>query len=287
MTASDRNELKDATLPSEPWAMHAARWQKLGPPLRPCAEDLQRLQETWWRSLPASKPPRGIDLLSLGVTPEVALFPWAKEVRVHAVDASAEMIRTVWPGDGPQRKAVLGDWLRTPFADATFDLIVCDAGLVQLVGSESVAVLGNELLRLLKEEGRVVMRHFARPVPAETEGSICAAVEAGQVQGFHELKLQLLMMLEAQTPLHGVRLGDAWNCFERLFPDRGSLAGRLAWDGETIATIDAYRGREARYSFLSLAELAEAFPAFRLVPGPAGHYPLAECCPVFSLTPIR
>jgi hypothetical protein len=56
---------------------------------------------------------------------------------------------------------------------------------------------------------------------------------------------------------------------------------------ETIATIDAYRERDARYSFLSLEELAEAFTGFRLRPGPAGHYPFAECCPVFSLTPVE
>jgi SAM-dependent methyltransferase len=286
MTTSDRDGSSAAAVPSEPWAMHAARWKRLGPPLRPRAEDLQRLHETWRRSLPAS-PPRSIDLLSLGVTPEIALFPWTEAVRVQAIDASEEMIRTVWPGDTSQRQAVLGNWLQTPFADASFDLIVCDAGLVQLVGRESVTRLGGELLRLLKENGRVVMRHFSRPVPAETERSIHAAVEAGQMPGFHELKLRLLMALEARTPQRGVRLGDTWNCFAQLFPDRASLARELACDVETIATIDTYRDRDARYSFLSLEELAEAFAGFHLALGPAGHYPFAECCPVFSLTPIR
>jgi hypothetical protein len=112
-------------------------------------------------------------------------------------------------------------------------------------------------------------------------------VEAGEVHGFHELKLRLLMALEAQTPQHGVRLGDAWDRFAEWFPDRASLARQLACDIETIATIDAYRARDARYSFLSLEELAQAFAGFQLAPGPAGHYPFAECCPVFSLTPIR
>jgi hypothetical protein len=83
-----------------------------------------------------------------------------------------------------------------------------------------------------------------------------------------------------------VRLADVWDCFQRLFPDREALARRLRCDPETVAMIDTYRQRDARYTFRSLAELARAFTAFRLIEGPAGHYPFAEYCPVFSLTPI-
>ena len=265
--------------------MHAARWARLGPPLRPCPEDLPRLRAAWLAALPGGIPGRCIEVLSLGVTPEVALFPWAEKVSLRAIDASEEMIRTVWPGDGPERKAVLGEWLRTPFAEGSFDLIVCDAGLTQLVGIEAVTLLGRELRRLLRTDGRVVMRHFARPARMESEQSLVDATEAGRVGNFHELKLRLLMVLESRTPQLGVRLGEAWGCFERLFPDREALAKRLGCNLPTVATIDAYRGREARYSFLSLGELAQAFDAFRLALGPAGHYPFAECCPVFSLTP--
>lgn len=265
--------------------MHAARWARLGPPLRPCPEDLPRLKEAWLAALPGGLPGGCIEVLSLGVTPEVALFPWAEKVSLRALDASEEMIRTVWPGDGPGRKAVLGNWLRTPFAEGSFDLIVCDAGLTQLVGIPSVTALGRELRRLLKTDGRVVMRHFARPARRESAQSLVAATEAGRVGNFHELKLRLLMALEARTPQLGGHLGEAWDCFDRLFPNREALAKRLGCDLPTVATIDAYRGREARYSFLSLGELAQAFDAFRLALGPAGHYPFAECCPVFSLTP--
>ena len=84
-----------------------------------------------------------------------------------------------------------------------------------------------------------------------------------------------------------MRLGDVWDCFERIFPDRESLARRLGCDVQTVATIDTYRGRDGRYIFRSLAEVARVFDAFRLALGPAGHYPFAEYCPVFSLTPIR
>jgi SAM-dependent methyltransferase len=247
---------------------------------------LQRLKETWVASLPAGIPGRRIDVLMLGVTPELALFPWAEQTSLRAVDSSKEMIQSVWPGDGPDRKAVLGDWQQMPFADASFDLIVCDAGLLLLVEIASLIAVGGELRRLLRRDGRIVMRHFARTDGLETEQSVVAATEAGEMHNFHGLKLRLLMALDAQTPGQGVRLGDAWDCFERLFPDRESLARRLRCDLETVATIDAYRGRDGRYIFRSLAEVARVLNAFQLTQGPVGHYPFAEYCPVFSLTPI-
>ena len=286
MTDLSRNAVQGNGGLIEPWAAFAARWAQLASPLRPCPEDLQRLKEAWVTSLLAGIPGRCIEVLILGVTPECALFPWAEQTSLQAIDSSEEMIRLVWPGDEPGRQAVLGNWQQMPFADASFDLIVCDAGLPQLVETASLSAVGAELRRLLRKDGRVVMRHFARTAGMDTEQSIVAATEAGVMRNFHGLKLRLLMALDAQTPGQGVRLGDAWDCFERIFPDRDSLAQRLGCDRQTVATIDSYRGRDGRYTFRSLAEVARVFAGFRLVQGPAGHYPFAEYCPVFSLTPI-
>ena len=243
------------------------------------------MHEAWMDCLPDGIPRRRVDILSLGVTPEIALFPWAADISLTAIDSSEEMIRTVWPGNGPDRKAVSGNWVRMPFADTSFDLALCDAGLAPLVGIERLTGLAGELRRLLRPDGRVVMRHFARPAQPESEETIVLAAEAGRVHNFHEVKLRLLMALESRTPGFGVRLGDVWDCFERIFPDRALLASRLGCDVQTVSTIDAYHGRDARYAFPSLVEVAQAFDAFRLALGPAGHYPIAGCCPVFSLTP--
>ncbi len=286
MANPNRDAVKDHGRLIEPWAAFATTWARLGSPLRPCPEDLERLKAAWVTSLPAGIPGRCIDVLMLGVTPELALFPWAEKTSLRAIDASEEMIRAVWPGDGPDRKAVLGDWQEMPFADASFDLILCDQGLPLLVEMASLAALAGELRRLVRRDGRVVMRHFARTAAPDTEQSIVAATEAGEMHNFHGLKLRLLMALDAQTSRQGVRLGDVWDCFQRIFPDRESLASRLGCGLETIATIDTYRGRDGRYIFRSLAEVAGVFDSFRMVEGPPGHYPFAEYCPVFSLTPI-
>jgi SAM-dependent methyltransferase len=286
MTNPNRDAVKDHRRPIGPWSAHATSWARVASPLRPCPEDLQRLKETWVTSLPAGIPGRCIEVLMLGVTPELALYPWAEKTSLRAIDSSEEMIRSVWPGDRPDRKAVLGQWERMPFADASFDLIVSDDGLAMLPEMASLTAVAGELRRLLRRDGRVVMRLFAPTDSLDTEASIVAATEAGEMHNFHGLKLRLLLALDSQTAGRGVRVGDVWDCFERLFPDRESLARRLGCDLQTVATIDTYRGRDGRYIFRSLAEVARVFEGFRMVQGPAGHYPFAEYCPVFSLTPI-
>ena len=268
----------------EPWAAHARHWNRLGPPLRPVAEDVQRLHSAWASSTDSSMfPSRKIKVLLLGVTPELASHQWAHEFQLSAVDANEAMIQRVWPGDTEQRRAYCGSWLNIPLADASFDLIVSDCGLTPLAEPGQVAVLGQELRRLLRRDGRVVMRHFARPANATSLAQLVQLVESGKLQNFHELKLRFLLALAANLP--AVPLHEAWVCFEQHFPDRAQLAEQLGCSLEIIATIDTYRGREGRYAFPTLAELAQQFRDFSLKAGPVATYPLAECCPVFSLTP--
>ena len=272
-------------LATEPWSLHASGWSQVGPPLRPSPEDLQRVQIAWADSLPGGIPARRLDILSLGVTPETALFPWAPDFDLTAIDRNREMIRAVWPGDEPNRRAVAGNWLRMPFAKASFDLILSDFAFGMLVGADQLLGLAVELRRVLRPDGRVVTRHFARPAQPESVDAIAQAAGAAQMRNFHELKLRLLMAIESKTPETGVRLSEVHDCFQRLFPDRALLASRLGCDLRTVSTIDVYRGLDARYAFHSLAEVARAFHDFHLAKGPAGQYPSAELCPVFSLAP--
>jgi len=246
---------------------------------------LRRFHRAWLDSLPHEIPQRRLDILSLGVTPEIADYPWASDLQLTAIDASEEMIQKVWPGDNATRKAVLGNWLALPFPEASFDLILNDAGLLLMAGAEKLRAAAEELRRVLRPDGRVVLRHFARVSPAESLDAIAEAAEHGKFSNFNELKLCLLMAIEAGKAGAGVRLAEAHECFQQLFPDRAQLASRLGCDPRTVATIDAYRGREARYTFHSLDEMAQAFDAFTLQVGPPGHYPAAERCPVLVFTP--
>jgi SAM-dependent methyltransferase len=202
------------------------------------------------------------------------------------LDRSEAMIRAVWPGDRPDRKALLGDWLHMPFAPASFDLALTDNGPTMLTSPGQLAALGHELRRVLRPEGRAVMRLFVRPDPPESPEAVAQAAEAGRIRNFHELKLRLLFASQGSRAGLGVGLAETWNRFNRLFPDRDALAESLGCAPEIVATIDAYRGRDVRYFFYSLAEVARAFVDFRMAAGPAASYPLGDCCPVFSLTPV-
>jgi SAM-dependent methyltransferase len=269
----------------EPWEVLADHWSWLGPPLRPVPQDMERLQRAWLASLPPGLPDRALDILLLGVTPEVAQFPWCSRWTLTALDASPAMFRAVWPGDAPHRRGVLGDWLQTGFADAAIDLVLTDAGLVALGSLERVAALSRELRRVLRPGGRVVVRHFIRPVPAELAAALPAAARAGEIRNFNELKLRLLMTMPAAPTTGRVSLPATLAAFNGLFPDRAALAAQLGCAPEIVATIDAYGTRDDGYVFASQAELVQCCQEFELALGPPGEYPLAGCCPVFCLTP--
>ena len=268
-----------------PWERLARQWSQLGPPLRPCQEDMQRLRAAWVASLPQGIPGRRVDILLLGVTPEIAGFPWAPDSVLTALDCSEAMIHAVWPGDGPDRRAVHGDWLRTAFADASFDLVLSDAGLVVLRGRAQLRALSCELRRILRPDGRAVIRHFTRPAQPQPPAVLAQAVAAGEIRNFNELKLRLLTALPGEGADRAVSLPTVLECFNRLFPDRGALAAQLGCSLDIIATIDTYRGTDASYIFPSPAEVAHHCKEFCLTNGPAGQYTLAECCPVLAFAP--
>lgn len=76
------------------WQTFAARWSRLGPPLRPGPEDVEHFR----RALGDTPG----ECLLLGVTPELS----GLSARLTALDNSADMIRALWPQD---RHVLLGD----------------------------------------------------------------------------------------------------------------------------------------------------------------------------------
>src|SRR6202012_5813470 len=81
------------------WEKIAHHWRLLGPPLRARVEDAQRLHDTLLAKLPHGARSRRLDVLLLGVTPELAEFPWSADFHLTALDASEPMLQAIWPGD--------------------------------------------------------------------------------------------------------------------------------------------------------------------------------------------
>jgi len=77
-----------------------------------------------------------------------------------------------------------------------------------------------------------------------------------------------------------VAVSDVHSTFNRLFPDRSRLAEKAGWAREAVDTIDAYEGKQVRYTFPTLEVLRHAaLPFFGLETVRRGQYELAERCP--------
>jgi SAM-dependent methyltransferase len=287
LLAASRRGLSFAPVSADPspspgsrWEKLARHWRLLGPPFRALEEDARRIHAAWLNGQP-QLPARRLDVLLLGVTPELAEHRWSADYSLTALDRSEPMLRSIWPGDGPHRRAVQGEWLQAPFPDASFDLVISDGGVVVMGSLEKAAALAHECHRLLRPGGRVAVRHFAREESQPDAEALPDAVARGEIRDFHALKMRLLLALPPAQETAGVNLPLAREAFCRLFPNRDALAHRLGCPRETIDTIDAYAGM-GDYLFATPEELARIFGGFEMRQGPPASYPLAACCPVFA-----
>src|SRR5207248_8807639 len=87
------------------WTEIARQWERVGPPLRPCAEDVAIYQSEVDRWSRAHGAPRA---LILGVTPELYRLRWPAGTDLAAADHTRSMIDAVWPG--PRSAVVCADW---------------------------------------------------------------------------------------------------------------------------------------------------------------------------------
>lgn len=253
------------------WPTHARGWGLVGPPLRPCPEDVGIVE----REVAALETPRA---LLLGVTPELATLAWPAGTRLLAVDRSVAMVETVFPRTGtpPGATAQVGEWTALPIPPASIDVAVGDGCLVNLAYPAGYRPFFDELHRVLVPGGRLILRLFAAPEPLEP---LAAVTSAGNL---HALKWRIAMAI--QRPDHNVRVADILAAFEELVPDRDALARATGWSRAVIDTIDVYRGSTLEYSFPTLAEVRAAI-AERFVER-ACHVPayeLGDRCPTLVL----
>jgi len=273
--------------PGNFWDKHAARWNALGAPLRPSPEDIETMQDAVARHHAAAARPATAAVL-LGVTPEIATMHWPRPATLRAFDRNSSMIESVWPGNPEiDAKAACAIWTDLPLDGAWCDVALGDASYTNLHFPGGYLDLNRELHRILKPDGLLVLRFFARPPQRETAESIVAELLQGRIQGFHAFKLRLAAAQQDDVRA-GVLLADVWETWNRLVPNPDDLALQLGWPKATVATIDNYRGISARYSFPSIEDIREVFsPHFEEVSLVQPSYELGERCPIFQFTPRK
>lgn len=259
------------------WDAHAARWQLIGAPLRPAAPDLHYLRASVARLAASAPSPRSA--LLLGVTPEIAELAWESPYQLLAVDKSEGMVKAVWPGDTPTRRAMVGDWLSLDLPEAPFDLVVGDGVFSLFDFPQGYARLARALSDVVKPGGLLSLRLFCRREPSESVADVLEALSAGTIGNFHVLKWRLAMALQGDAT-RGVRLDDIWGTFRERVGSVAELASRLGWPEPIVGTIEGYRGVRERYSFSTEREVADALAAgFELVETWRPSYELGERCP--------
>jgi SAM-dependent methyltransferase len=269
--------LADDSVRSKPddsahWNSFQRGFFSMRPPLRPDADVVAA-----FRSLTrdCAEP-----MLLLGVTPElVDLSP-----NLTAIDRTQAMLDFVWPGDTPQRRALVGNWLKLRLPSASFASVIGDGALTFPYPGLATKVL-REAANVLIPGGRFVCRLFSSPDEGETLEAVRGAVERGEVGNVHALKWRIAMAIGHERGGPNVPVSEIRDTFQRWFPDRAALEAQTGWPRDEIDTIDNYAGSIAIYGFATRRQFLDIVPAefanARFVD--VGSYELAERCPLLVL----
>ena len=261
------------------WARYHQHWQRLRPPLRPSAEVVAAFDE-----LTRGRSPCAL----LGVTPELA----GLTLDLTALDRDPNMIAAVWPGDRPERRALLADWLHFPAALNQLAVVIGDGSLNVLPDALAHQSLLRELQRVLEPNGRAVLRVFLRPSESARPSdrrTVDEVVEAARLsQSFHGFKWRLAMALCTERQSMSLPVRDLLAAFrDRVVGDRGSAEHWMldrGWDPADLTSIEVYADSAETYSFPTRAELEASVPGgLRLRWHNVTGYELAERCPLAVL----
>lgn len=282
---SDRAHAEVEPAPAVHWNDYVRRWSHIGPPLRPGAEDIRLFESLVADAVTATA--RSHLAVLLGVTAEIARMKWPAGSELIAIDQSPGMVAGIWPRDdvAVPAAAIVGDWRNVPLADRSASIAIGDGCYSMLVTARSYDRLSSELARVLKPDGRCVVRLFVRPEQPETIGAVVDDLRRGRIGNFHIFKWRLAMAVPAGEEFD-VRLGDIWSAWEDTGVDPVNLAADNDWPLTSVETIRAYRDNDTRYTFLPLAVMRQrTAPYFVELGHYVQGYELAERCPTILLAP--
>ncbi|MEJ0088316.1 MAG: hypothetical protein WDM80_00945 [Limisphaerales bacterium] len=262
------------------WDLLADQFQHQQSPLRPCAEDVRLFHQIirdWHREYSPSRT----NALLFGVTPEITNLSWPGNTFLRAIEKSQAMIDVIWPGNIPnQRQVVCGNWLDVKIEEHSLDLVVGDGFLTGLACPQQYDQIAGTISRWLKPDGLLIARLFVRTEKKETMDAIMADLEANRIIRFDILKWRLAMAIQ-ETAEQGVRVDDiyrAWCDIEKTMP---ALPEQAGWPRATVNTIKLYEGRDNRYAFPTIKELADAIsPYLEQVSVTIPTYHFGQCCPI-------
>jgi SAM-dependent methyltransferase len=265
------------------WREHARLWGRIGSPLRPAAEDLDRSGA--WIAARLAPSSQDMKALILGVTPELALIPWPAGTRVIGVDRSIDMVRNAWPAAEMRGHglAVNGDWRTLPLPDASMSLAIGDGSYSNLDSIADYDRLSRELRRVLRPGGHMILRLYVRPEQMESPDVVIDALLDGWTDNFNAFKLRLMMAM-SPDPDYSIRVADTFDLWSSRGFDYDDLSRQIGISRETIEAMDNYRGSATCYNFPPNTYVAGHFARhFDLIDTFMPTYTLGERCPTLLL----
>ncbi len=233
------------------WANTHKVWDGIGYPLRPDAHVRKAFAELG--ELDSSGP---LDVLILGVTPEIYSLGWPEKSSILGADINLGMIEQVWPG--PIQDAVLCDWLNLPFERSTFDRVYLDGGQMFFAQGPEHQKLVDSISRVLRVGGHAILRCFASPENVPEVGEIIAKLHSGEIRNVNYLKLIMGMAL-SDGPQKGVSVNTIHDLLVDNFGTIDALAKPMGLTREERKSISAYSNSHNRYYFQTSDLLIESF----------------------------
>ena len=236
------------------WAWLASQWKNRKPPARPSPQDIALLQRLVGDALAGRDAPRA---LLLGVTPEIATMRWPSGTQLLAIDASAAMIREVWPaGAVPHAELIRGEWAAMPIRDGVFDIIVGDASLGFQPYPDAFFGVVAEVRRVLRDDGFVATRVYTRPETREPLEAIFADLRAGRI-GSLEFLWWRLYTAQHGGRARGALAKDIWEAWAAYVPDPAGLIRSLGWPPEDLQAMESLRSSPHPMIFPTLREFRD------------------------------
>ena len=203
---------------------------------------------------------------------------------ITAVDRVEAVVRHRWPGNTPIRRAIVGDWLKLPFADGSFAACIGD-GSMNALDSRNAALLYGSIARVLLSGGKFVCRVYLTPDIGETISMVARAPWQSPIRSFVYFKFRLGMAIAAESAQPNVPVKSIYDVFAVNFPDRDRLAAATGWDRSEIDRIELYKSSSDVYYFPTgrqvLSNVPGDFSNAHFVP--VGTYELAERCPLLVM----
>ncbi len=264
------------------WSSNLAHWHNIKSPLRPSIIDTAIFADLAKNS--SLNNGCASTILMLGVTPEIASINWPSAATLIAVDNNLTMIKGLWqtnPRRIKQSAVINGDWLHLPLADSSIDLVIGDGSFNVQNSSDKYPIFNQEIKRVLKADGILILRHFIRPVVQESLHSIFSELRHGAIGNFHIFKWRLAMALQPSLA-SGVCLNSIWQTWDNAQINPETLAAELGWPIDEINTINHHAGKKLNFTFPTLQEIRlSAKPYFSEVSCNFPDYELGERCPIF------